>query len=84
MVKKNSTMGRKFVYNVGNPSKEIIEYFKKLACKYNVIKFSENEDEISGFIYFDNAKSLSSVKKLMIDFNVEVTDETIDRLIDNA
>ena len=82
MVKKISTMGRKFVYNVGKPSKEIIEYFKKLACKYNVIRFTKNEDEMLGFIYFDNAKSLSSVKKLMIDFKVEVTDETIDKLID--
>ena len=51
MVKKISTMGRKFVYNVGKPSKEIIEYFKKLACKYNVIRFTKNEDEMLGFIF---------------------------------
>lgn len=76
---KNNNMGRKFTY-ITEYNGEHMSKLKNIPCKYHIIQIKN--EKINGFIYFDNAKSLSSAKKTLNVVFINVTDMNNDTVID--
>jgi len=76
---KNNNMGRKFTY-IAEYHGEHMSKLQNIPCKYHIIQ-TKNE-KINGFIYFDNAKSLSSAKKTLNVTFINITDMNNDTVIE--
>jgi hypothetical protein len=76
MENKNSNLNRKFQYETIHTSEQNLNLLKQTKSKYHIICFEKNEEgqTIHGFIYFENARSLSSVKKCLNIDNVFPTE----------
>ena len=82
---------RKFIYDIEIVNEKIISALKTVKCKYHIISFdkgtNDNSDNemisgLKGYIYFDNAKSISSVKKHMNIENVTPSNITYSEVLD--
>jgi len=81
---------RKFIYEIELVNETIISGLKTVKSKYHIIKFdkdnSDNDNDtitgLKGYIYFDNAKSISSVKKHMNIDNVTPSNITYSEVLD--
>jgi len=81
---------RKFIYEIELVNESIISGLKTVKSKYHIIKFDkdniDNDNEtitgLKGYIYFDNAKSISSVKKHMNIDNVTPSNITYSEVLD--
>ena len=76
---KNNNMGRKFTYKT-EYNGEHMSKLQNIPCKYHVIQI--NNENINGFVYFDNAKSLSSAKKTLNVVFINITDMNNDTVIE--
>lgn len=76
---KNNNMGRKFAY-ITEYNGEHMSKLQNIPCKYHIIQIKN--EKINGFIYFDNAKSLSSAKKTLNVVFINVTDMNNDTVIE--
>lgn len=59
---------RKFIYDFENANDVDISALKTIRCKYHIMKFEKSG--IKGYIYFENARTLTSMKKLLNNNNV--------------
>jgi len=83
--KKNETKCRKYIYDI-TPTKnkeETLGFLKTLDCKYHIIGYfgtADNIHAIFGFIYFNQPKTLNTVKYLLNEENVHSSRSNIETL----
>jgi len=58
---------RKYLYEISDPTKIIMNNLKELECKYHIFANVNvnNASKILGFIYFKNAKTLNAAKNML-------------------
>jgi hypothetical protein len=84
MENKIANVHRKFQYETIQMDEQAVRLLKQTKSKYHIMCFEKKEEEpmIYGFIYFEHARSLSSVKKCLNIDNVFPTEIGYEEIID--
>jgi hypothetical protein len=80
--------GRKFIYEIEHVAEDDVSALKTIRCKYHIMKFEKSDritgtTDIKGYIYFENARTLASMKKLLNNNNVTGVIITHQKVVEN-
>ena len=75
---------RRYCYTLNNYTEEELTKLRNIDCEYHILGFEVGENNtphIQGFIYFKNARSFNTTRKLLKRWHIEPCKGTIEQNI---